>query len=169
MTRRARRILMWAVVGLVIISTIASILTAGFWSRSYWRSDQVAWRRVWCDSWKGRFVIFLDDPAPPQVPRPFSWWSNPSSQDNFGLVNPEGIAFGVQYNTQHGFPTAMVIPYGWVFFLANLPADIIGLIWMFRWSRERDAATGGHLTARVVLYLAAAIPVLLFIMFLLCR
>lgn len=109
-----------------------------FWGRSYWRSDQLVWGRIWCDSWNGRIVCFLDDPPPPHPIRPFSWWSNPASQDDFGLTNPERSFLGIQYDTVNGFPSSFVIPYGWVLFIASLPMDVIGLTWAFRRSRKLD-------------------------------
>jgi len=162
-----RRIFRAAPAGLVAASGLACVLTAVFWLRSCHISDQVAWGRTWCDSWNGRIVCFFDDPPRPHAPRYFSWWSNPSSQDDFGLINPRGTIFGIQYDTENGALDSVVIPYGWMLFFASLPADAIGLFWTFQWSRKKDAATGGHLTVRISLYLAVIISLILVIVLLL--
>ncbi len=147
MTKGARATLRWIPASLVIASTITVILVAVFWSRSYRRCDQVMYDYCWIGSWKGAVYWEQGDT---RIPMPLGWVSNQAQKDDF-----------------RGSGTK--ISFGWLLFMASLPADIIGLIWMFRWARERDAATGGHLTARVVLYLAVAIPVLLFIAMLLSR
>ena len=159
----------WIPVAMLFASTVLIVCIVGFWVRSYWRCDQIYYGRTWMFSWEGHFMYNWGSFNLSPHPRwPFIWSATQARSQNLGLVDPQSTFLGIQceYN---GFPNSIYIPYGWVLFVASLPADIIGLFWMFRWSRERDAATGGHLTARVVLYLAAAIPVLLFIMFLLCR
>ena len=164
MTLYKRLILRWSIIGLMAISSIASIAALGFWRRSYRRSDQFIYRYLLVISSKG--AICLDQTAS-RFPLPLSWISSQANKQDSRIANPDGIIFGIQYDTDHGIPDLVSIPYIWIVFFASLPADIIGLFWTFRWSRKKDVATGGHLTVRISLYLAVIIPVLLLIVLLL--
>ena len=156
-----RLILRWSIIGLMAISSIASIAALGFWRRSYRRSDQFIYRYLLVISSKG--AICLDQTAS-RFPLPLSWISSQANKQDSRIANPDGIIFGIQYDTDHGIPDLVSIPYIWILFFTSLPADAIGLFWMFRWSRKKDAATGGHLTVRISLYLAVMAIVLLYIM-----